>query len=1240
MDTSERRFLARDNPGMTHSTEDLHVYVRHINANERTSLSVLAQWIPQGATVLDLGCGSGALGQYLAQHRACTTDGITWSEAEAAHARPHYRRVEVADLETADLHTLLAGQRYDRIVCADVLEHLRQPERILDTCRALLAPDGQLLISVPNAAYCGLVAELLHGEFRYRDEGLLDRTHLRFFTRTSLLRLLHEQGWAVDALDTIRRELPESEFGVAFDRLPPAAARYLLAGQDALTYQFIGAVRPRALGQTAAEAAAQSPSRGANAQALFTAQLYVTQNGQFQESHKFTSTGAIGTLRQTLRFTLPATHDTAPRLRLDPADRPGFLHLHAITLRTSDGLVRWRWSPTSTTAPEQTLPGASAHRQIMWHPPLPTAPDTVLLLLTGDDPWLELPIPVPLLAQTLQEPGATLSVELGWPMSADYLTLGTTVSDLQAQITHMETALVQAQKDRIQASAALAANAAQIQHLTHAQQQYEQLQLEQQQLQAHLHSIENSTVFRATRPIVRAKMRLDRLLGRSHPATSMAEFPPPVTPPPTLTPPSKAAPPATAETTTATLAAEDQANTPEPVPASTVDIIVPVYRGLADTQLCVNSVLASTCATPYRLVIINDASPEPEVTTWLRERAAQEPRITLLENPENLGFVGTVNRGMALSDSHDVLLLNSDTEVANDWLDRIRRAAYSDRKVASVTPFSNNATICSYPKFCQDNRLPRGYDTARMDALCAQTNPGAVVDVPTGVGFCMYIRRDCLAQVGLFDTTHFGKGYGEENDFCQRAAQAGWRNLHLLDTFVLHTGGVSFGASKSPREQAAMETLRRLHPHYETDVQTFVVQDPARPYRHALDFARMRASALPRILTVLHNAGGGTRRHTEELATYLHDKVISLSLIPLADHMVRLTWNSPHEALCQTYHWPTQSQELLTTLRSIGVCHMHYHHLLGVNPEIMLIPTQLGITYDFTAHDYYAACPQISLTDSGHNYCGERGLAQCSACLAQRPAPTTETIEDWRLRHRLFLRNARYLLTPSRDAAERLHRYFPSARLRFAPHLDIAADSTLPPPQPRRLAPGAYLRVLVIGAVNEIKGANTLEATAFQAAQNASPLEFHLVGYAHRPLQTQPHASLTIHGAYADSDLPRLLERLRPDIVWFPARWPETYSYTLSACLLAGVPIMAPNLGAFPERLSQRPWTWIRPWETNAQTWVEIFETLRNQHFVTGQPPPLAPEFIAALPESSATPWSYTTDYLDHLGAAQTPPAP
>ena len=156
--------------------------------------------------------------------------------------------------------------------------------------------------------------------------------------------------------------------------------------------------------------------------------------------------------------------------------------------------------------------------------------------------------------------------------------------------------------------------------------------------------------------------------------------------------------------------------------------------GLADTRLCIDSVLASPCVTPYRLIAINDASPEPEVTAWLRRRAAQDSRITLLENPDNLGFVGTVNRGMELSDSNDVLLLNSDTEVASDWLDRMRRAAYSDRKIASVTPFSNNATICSYPVSARTT-THRPVLTPPDSTPCAQTNPGAVVDGPLGWAF-------------------------------------------------------------------------------------------------------------------------------------------------------------------------------------------------------------------------------------------------------------------------------------------------------------------------------------------------------------------------------------------------------------------------------------------------------------------------------------------------------------------------
>ena len=1197
--------------------EDLHVYLRSITPGERTSLSVLAGLVEEGAKVLDLGCGSGALGQHLSSTRGCTVDGVTLSEAEAAHARPYYRRVVVDNLESCDLITTFAGNLYDFIVCADVLEHLSHPEHILGACRELLSAHGQLLFSVPNAGYCGLVADLLHGEFRYRDEGLLDRTHLRFFTRRSLTRLMHQQQWSIGALDTIRRELTESEFQIEFDALPPAVARYLLASPDALTYQFIGYARPIKPDTAAATPPSLIPSETRPASAIFTAQLYLGEAGQYSESNKIICAGIIGSPRQTLRFTLPCFQGKAPRLRLDPADRPGFLHLYAIRLCSGEGSVCWQWT---ATAHSDAVLGTEAHQQIFWQASLPIAPRAILLLLTGNDPWFELPIDIKALARCLQSPGSTLEVELGWPMSADYLTLSSTVNNLEEQIAHMERTLTGVQNERIQATTALTAANTQITQLAQVGQEHAQLVVEHQHLQSHLKSIENSTIFKATRPIVRTKARLDRLLGRQ-PACKPEPLPPtapqqdPPQPAPAATPADVAAPCAPAATT----------------PATAIDIIVPVYRSLADTRLCVESVLASPVKTPYRLVIVNDASPEPELSAWLQCKAAEDPRITLLENTSNLGFVGSVNRAMAFSDDHDVLLLNSDTEVANDWLDRLHSAAYRHANVGTVTPFSNNATICSYPRFCSANELPNGYDTAQIDLLCAKTNPGATVDVPTGVGFCLYIRRDCLNQVGLFDIENFGKGYGEENDFCQRAAQCGWRNLHALDTFVRHTGGVSFGDSKSPREQAALEILRRLHPHYLEEVQAFVATDPARPYRNALDFARLRALALPRVLTVLHNAGGGTLRHTEELAAHLRNQIASLSLVPLPDHFVRLQWSAPNESLQQIFHWPTQAEELLSVLRSIGVCHVHYHHLLGVDPEIMQIPIKLGTTYDFTAHDYYTACPQIALVDANQRYCGEQGIEQCRSCVAQRPAPTLETIEDWRLRHRLFLKNARYLLTPSRDAARRLMRYFPTANIRFAPHPDIPSQAWLPRPAPQRLPSHTHLRILVIGAVNQMKGADILEATALLAANTSSPLEFHLVGYAHRALKTQPQASLTVHGPYTDSDLPRLLERLQPDIVWFPALWPETYSYTLSACLLAGVPIIAPDLGAFPERLSQRSWTWIKPWDTTPSAWLQTFEDLRQRYFLTGQEPPPAPEFASSDADDCLVPWSYATDYLREL---------
>jgi O-antigen biosynthesis protein len=1206
---------------MTNSIDDLHVYLRSIADGERTSLSVLAGLVHRGATVLDLGCGSGALGQFLKETRECTSDGVTLSQAEADHAQPHYRTVEVADLETADLRSMFASRRYDYIVCADVLEHLRRPENVLQVCRELLAPDGKLLISVPNAAYSGLLAELLEGEFRYREEGLLDRTHLRFFTRRSLARFMAEQRWELDAVDTVTRELPESEFQVAFDSLPPTVARYLMGAPDALTYQFICVAHP----VDHVPATVHQPSSTEEAHARFTAQLYLGRSGRYAEEEKLTGTGVIGDERQTVRFEIPASPEQLTQLRLDPADRPGFLHLYSITLRDQAQEPLWQWQADTTT---RSLLAAAPHSQIAWQAPMPPASGASLLLLAGTDPWVELPIPTEAFTTADRMP-TSLDVELGWPMSADYLALAGTVRPLGDRIDHLERsaretqAHLQEQLSQTQQtlsnfgarnSVLEESNKALAQQRSMWHQEATRLQKDYTALASHLKTIENSTVFRATRPLVHAKMRVDRLLGRTPAAASQAK-------------------PAAI------------AMTPSPHP---VDVIVPVYRGLADTQLCINSALASTCNTPWRLIVINDASPEPEVTEWLRERAQQDDRITLLENPENLGFVGTVNRGMALSDSNDVLLLNSDTEVSNDWLDRIHRAAYSDQKVASVTPFSNNATICSYPRFCKDNALPAGYNTAQLDALCAQTNSGAVVDVPTGVGFCMYIRRDCLASVGLFDTANFGKGYGEENDFCQRAAASGWRNLHLLDTFVLHTGGVSFGDSKSPRERAAMEILRRLHPSYERDVLAFVQDDPAQPYRLALDVARMRKAqedaGIQVVLAVLHDRAGGTLRHVRELATHLSKQAQFLTLTPAPERSVRLQWAHEAEGFLLQFSLDSQSGEMLEALRKLGVAHIHYHHLLGHDASILDLPHQLGVGYDFTAHDYYSYCTHISLTGLDNRYAGEVAPGQCACCPPDSTAPHSGTVSQWRHRNVHFLTAARQVFAPSQDTGQRIAGFAPGAKLRVVPHTDLGSDAALPTPKPHARPEGATLKVVVLGALSAIKGADLLEAVAIEAARRNAPVEFHLLGYGYRHLQTQPRAHLTVHGAYEDKDLPRLLEWLQPDVAWFPAQWPETYSYTLSACLEAGLPVAAPDIGAFAERLDQRDWSWVERWDQTPAQWLDTFLKMRAQNFAaTLSPAPVVlPAPIAQAlhaTKASGAIWHYRDGYLSGVTstAAQNP---
>ncbi|MGQ0800090.1 MAG: glycosyltransferase family 2 protein [Pseudomarimonas sp.] len=271
-------------------------------------------------------------------------------------------------------------------------------------------------------------------------------------------------------------------------------------------------------------------------------------------------------------------------------------------------------------------------------------------------------------------------------------------------------------------------------------------------------------------------------------------------------------------------------------------VIVPVYNAPADLAICLDSLLR-TLDSSAQVLIVDDASPDPRVAPVIRRfsRQAQFAVVTHWRS-ENMGFVGNVNRAFRDSAPADVVILNADTITTPQWLDRISACAASDATIATITPWSNNAEICSYPHFCASGDVPDDLDEI---AAAARDLVTTYPELPTGVGFCMFIRRAALDAIGDFDAATFGRGYGEENDFCRRAAAHGWRNVLCDDAFVAHRGGASFGPTGLKPGGENLLRLCARYPDYNARVANFIMRDPLAELRQRLAERHRARRAVP-----------------------------------------------------------------------------------------------------------------------------------------------------------------------------------------------------------------------------------------------------------------------------------------------------------------------------------------------------------------------------------------------------------
>jgi O-antigen biosynthesis protein len=612
--------------------------------------------------------------------------------------------------------------------------------------------------------------------------------------------------------------------------------------------------------------------------------------------------------------------------------------------------------------------------------------------------------------------------------------------------------------------------------------------------------------------------------------------------------------------------------------APRLDVVVPVYAGVQESLRCLWSVLTCPVKTPFELVVIDDCSPDPALSAFLRELAGLG-LLKLLVNPANLGFVATVNSGLSLHWDRDAVILNADTQVYGDWLDRLVAHAHAEPRAASITPLSNNATVCSYPRTLHSNWERLEVAGAEIDALAAACNRGDHVIVPTGVGFCMWMRRTCLDSVGLLDTERFGRGYGEENDWCMRTNAAGWVQLIATDIYVLHQGSVSFRAEASERTRAALQTLLDRHPDYQKRIDTWIASDPLHPARARLDAARLRrpqepagnSALLSTVLMVSHARGGGTARHEEEEAQRLMTErgLATVFLRPSrAKGCVSLSSPGMTE-LPNLDALPLQREGLLLDiLRGLSLQEVQLHHLADHASTLTdLLPAwceMLGVPLKVTLHDYYMVCPRINLVDASGRYCGEPAPDACDRCL-QRDAEgrAAGPIVSWRRSHGRLLASAAERLVPDPDVATRLKRYFPAQVFTVKAHEPLVRLAPV--------APGsrpAVRHVLVIGSLSVIKGYEVLLGLAEAAASRTAGLRFTLLGHSKDDASLR-QAGVDVRGRYEDPQLPRLIEEVAPDLILLPSVWPETYSYVLSAAMASGRRVATFDLGAPARRLRE-----------------------------------------------------------------------
>ena len=634
------------------------------------------------------------------------------------------------------------------------------------------------------------------------------------------------------------------------------------------------------------------------------------------------------------------------------------------------------------------------------------------------------------------------------------------------------------------------------------------------------------------------------------------------------------------------------------------DIVIPVYNGYEFVRECLGSLFKNTNYPNFRVIIIDDAGKCKQTRKYLEKISCNE-KVLLLENEENLGFVKTVNRGMKES-PNDIVLLNSDTVLTKNWLLKMHKARIINPLAGSVTPLTNNGTICSVPNWLNDNSLPKGLSLDEYATLIEKISLKKYPVLPTAVGFCMLITKDALDVVGLFDEESFGMGYGEENDWCMRAIKAGFTNILDDATFVQHKGSMTFGESsaKQKKLEANLKTLNKKHPEYSSSVTSFIQQNPMLDIIQNIQLNLEFNNGKKNVLYVLHNdisnAIGGTELHVSDLTERFKKEYNIFILFPKEKQIhIKQFANSEREYVFDILSSEEGTPFSTSRIEKIfnqcldyfSIDLVHFHHLMNLPLSLIKLANKSKSKVVYSLHDYFFHCPCPQLLTPEWNFCNfSQSANTCNSCFPKNyfikePFKKFEFLKNRRAFISRNLKQCDQIITPSEFVSKKAQ-----IILGLLPKTINVINHGICSSKNKKktlLVDKEILNVAILGSFTKIKG-SALFAELVNRFKKNKKIKFKIIGKIGDPLTFNTIRNNVTHREYDRKILSSVLKEESIDLVILPSIVPETFCYTLSEALSNGIPVITTSIGAQGQRIE----TLNGGWSFSVKSLVEKTEKL------------------------------------------------